>query len=139
MGGANFYFEPLADVDWASTHLDNANFPAAGANFTFKDATTAKGEIGARMGGNWGSLVPYVGAYWVDEFQRSNQMTMITGGGCPAACMTISDKAPSSYGKVDFGFTVKSWGGLEGFLKGEELFSGDYSGFTGRLGVRWRW
>ncbi|MBS0298111.1 MAG: hypothetical protein JSR45_17570 [Proteobacteria bacterium] len=139
MGSSSFYFEPVADVDWISTHLDSVDFGAAGASFTFKDATSAKGSIGARLGGQWGSLIPYVGLSWVDEFQRSNGMTMITGGGCPAACVTLNDTRPAAYGKADFGFTVKSWGGLEGFLKGEELFSGDYSGFTGRLGVRWRW
>jgi outer membrane autotransporter protein len=139
MGSSRFYLEPFADIDWISTHIDDANFASAGAKFTFGDATSAKGSIGARMGGSWGSIVPYAGVYWVDEFRRDNSMTMITGAGCPAACMTIEDKAPQSYGKVDFGFTTKSWNGLEGFLKGEELFSGDYQGFTGRLGVRWKW
>jgi len=64
---------------------------------------------------------------------------MITGAGCPTACVTLADRAPQSYGKADFGFTTRSWNGLQGFLKGEELCSGDYSGFTGRRGVRWRW
>ena len=55
----------------------------------------------------------------------------------PAA--RLSDQPGDSYGLVDFGFTTKSWGGLEGFLKGEAVFGDDASGVTGRLGVRWRW
>jgi hypothetical protein len=54
--------------------------------------------------------------------------------------MTIHDSSPGSYGLVDFGFTTTSWNGLEGYLKGEGEFGNhDQNGFTGRLGVRWRW
>jgi uncharacterized protein YhjY with autotransporter beta-barrel domain len=126
-------------VDWISTHLDNVAFLSQAASFAYRDATTGKASVGARLGGEVGSMIPYLGIFWVDEFQRSNATTMITGSGCPGACVTFNDRAPAAYGKADIGLTIKSWGGLEGFVKGEELFSGSYSGFTGRLGVRWRW
>ena len=63
---------------------------------------------------------------------------MMTGAGCPS-CMTLEDQRPGSYGKADLGFTTTSWNGLEGFLKGEAEFGNHVDGFTGRLGVRWRW
>jgi outer membrane autotransporter protein len=138
VGGAKFYAEPIADLAWSSTKLDDANFTAQAASFRFDDAKSLRGSAGLRVGADWATIQPYVGAYWVDEFEGKNRMTMLTGAGCPS-CMTIEDRAQGSFGKVDFGFSTKSWGGLEGFLKGESIFGSDASGFTGRLGVRWRW
>src|SRR5262249_38750031 len=98
-----------------------------------------RGSIGARVGGQWGSVMPYVGLYWAEEFDGENRMTMITGGGCADCAFTVEDERPGSYGRADFGFTTTSWNGLEGVLKGEAGFGGHGDGFTGRLGVRWRW
>ncbi len=138
LGGPALYFEPRADIAWTSTHLDNANFSAQSTVFSFGDATSAKGSIGARIGGQWGSTLPYVGIYAVDEFDGKNRMSMITGSGCPS-CMSVEDLRPGSYEKAEFGFTTTSWNGLEGFAKGDADFGGHTSGFTGTLGVRWQW
>ncbi len=138
-GTPHLYFEPLADLAWTSTHLDNANFTAQDTVFTFGNATSLRGSIGARVGGQWGQLLPYVGLYAAQEFDGKNKMAMITGGGCTGCEMDIEDLKPGSYERADFGFTTTSWNGLEGFLKGETEFGGKTSGFTGRLGVRWRW
>jgi hypothetical protein len=135
-GGPSFYLEPIADVDWISTHIDSVTM--AGATFNWSDATSSKGELGARIGGTWGSIIPYVGAYWVDQWSGDNKMTMLTGAGCPS-CMSIEDTRPGSYGKSDFGFTITNWSGLEGFLKGEALFGSNVEGYAARLGVRWHW
>jgi trimeric autotransporter adhesin len=138
-GTPHLYFEPLADIAWTSTHLDNANFPAQDTVFTFGNATSTRGSIGARVGGQWGSILPYVGLYAAQEFGGKNKMTMITGGGCANCDMDIEDLKPGAYERADFGFTTTSWNGLEGFLKGEAEFGGHTDGFTGRLGVRWKW
>ncbi|HEY3812304.1 MAG TPA: hypothetical protein VGL66_03690 [Caulobacteraceae bacterium] len=138
-GGHGLYIEPVADAAWTSTHLDDANFHGLNTDFTFSNNTMARGSIGARIGSEWGSVLPYIGIYAVDEWDDNARLTMITGGGCPGACMSIEDEHPGSYGKVDFGFTTKSWNGLEGFLKGEDEFGSHIDGFIGRLGVRWRW
>jgi uncharacterized protein YhjY with autotransporter beta-barrel domain len=139
MGNPNLYLEPIVDLGWTTTHLDNANFPNQATSFSFGNADSLRGSVGARLGGQHGSILPYIGLYYVDEFDGKNKMTMLTGAGCPVNCMNIEDLRPGSYGKVDFGFTTTSWRGLEGFLKGEDEFGGGTSGFTGRLGVRWRW
>jgi uncharacterized protein YhjY with autotransporter beta-barrel domain len=138
LGGAHLYFEPLVDLAWTTTHLDDANFNTQLTTFTFGNADSLRGSVGARVGGQWGSLLPYVGLYAVDEFEGQNKVTMLTGSGCPD-CMTLEDTRPGTYGKADFGFTTTSWNGLEGFLKGETEFGSHVDGFTGRLGVRWRW
>jgi uncharacterized protein YhjY with autotransporter beta-barrel domain len=138
MGSPHFYFEPIADLAWTTTHLDNANFPNQMATFTFSNATSLRGSAGARLGGQWGMTLPYVGLYWVQEFDGKNNMTMITGT-CPSACMSIEDLRPGAYGRADIGFTTVSWHGLEGFAKAEDEFGGQTNGLTGRLGVRWRW
>ncbi len=139
LGSTHLYFEPLADLAWTTTHLDNANFPAQVTSFTFGNSQDLRGSIGGRVGGQWGSLLPYVGLYAAEEFDGNNKMTMITSGGCPGACMSIQDTKPGAYGKADFGVTTTSWNGLEGFLKGEAEFGSKTNGFIGRLGLRWRW
>ena len=138
-GSPHLYFEPIADLAWTTTHLDNANFAAQDTVFTFGNATSERGSIGARVGGQWGQILPYVGLYAAQEFDGKNKMSMITGGGCTGCDMDIQDLKPGAYERADFGFTTTSWNGLEGFLKGEAEFGGKTDGFTGRLGVRWRW
>ena len=65
---------------WTSTHLDNANFTAQDTVFTFGDATSLRGSIGGRVGGQWGQLLLlYVGLYAAQEFDGKNKMAMITG------------------------------------------------------------
>jgi hypothetical protein len=138
-GSPSLYFESLADVAWTSTHIDNAVFPAQATTFAYPDATQSRGEIGGRLGGQMGQIMPYVGVYAVDVFSQDNKYNMITGAGCPGGCMQLTDVKPGDYAKTDFGFTIVSWAGLEGFLKGEALFGDHTEGFSGRLGVRWHW
>ena len=138
-GPRRLYLEPLADLAWTSTRLDDAKFPAQATTFTFGNATSLSGSIGGRVGGR-GVALPYVGLYAAQEFDGKNDMTMITGAGCPF-CQLYVDHRPEAglLERADFGFTTTSWNGLEGFLKGEAEFGGHTDGFTGRLGVRWRW
>jgi hypothetical protein len=137
-GGAGFYLEPMADLAWNSTHLDDAGFKALDTTFTFGTATSLRGSVGARLGGSWGSILPYVGLYAVQEFDEKNRVTMLTGSGCPS-CFSLTDTRPGAYERADFGFTTTSWNGLEGFLQGDAEFGGHTDGFTGRVGVRWSW
>ena len=140
LGGPHMYLQPLADIAWPTTHLVPANFPMQATTFTYSDATSTRGSIGARVGGQWGSIMPYVGVYAVEEFGGKNDMTMITTGGCPAACMSTSKtSSPAPTARPSFGFTTTSWNSLEGFLKGEAEFGSHIDGFTGRMGVRWKW
>ncbi len=134
-GGQGFYVEPLADIDYVSTFLSDQTL--AGATFQWSKAASSRGEVGARIGGQWGMDSFYVGAYAVDQFSGGTRMTTLFGGACPS-CMTVTDVAPGSYGKVDLGWTFDCHG-LQGFLKGEELFGDHVEGYAGRLGVRWRW
>ena len=132
------YFEPMADLAWTTTHLDDAKFTALDTSFTFGNATSLRGSIGGRVGGQTGWALPYVGLYAVQEFDSKNRMTMLTAGGCPS-CLSVEDARPGTYERAEFGVTTTSWNGLEGFLKGDAEFGGHTDGFTGRLGVRWRW
>jgi uncharacterized protein with beta-barrel porin domain len=132
-GGSHFWMEPVASASWSSTHLDG--FSAGGVTFNYADAKVWTGKAGARFGAEWGSIIPYIGVYAVDTWDGKNSSTFTTG----ASSFTFNDAPAGSHGLVDFGFTTKSWNGLEGFLKGEDYFSGKVDGFSGRLGVRWRW
>ena len=109
------------------------------ASFHWPDSTSSKGELGGRLGGIWGPIQPFVGAYWVDQWSGNNKLNVLFGGGCPS-CMNLEDTAPGQYGKVDVGFSIPNWQGLEASMKGAWLFGGDHtSGYAARLTVRWRW
>ena len=138
MTGGNLLLENTR-TDLLQSALDNANFAAQATTFAYPDASQSRGEIGGRLGGQMGSVMPYVGVYAVDVFSQDNKFNMITAPSCPGACMELTDVKPGDYAKTDFGFTIASWGGLEGFLKGEALFGNHTEGFSGRLGVRWHW
>jgi uncharacterized protein YhjY with autotransporter beta-barrel domain len=137
-GGPGFFVEPVADVAYTDTSLDDAVFPAFAASFRYRDTISLRAQAGVRVGGIWGSIAPFAGVYAGEEFEGENDMTMFTGPGCPS-CMTIQDQPIGSFGKAEYGFNILNWGGLEGFLKGETLFGGDASGTNVKLGVRWRW
>jgi hypothetical protein len=136
-GGPSLYLEPLGDIDWISTHISSTTM--AGASFHWPDSTSSKGELGGRLGGIWGPIQPFVGAYWVDQWSGNNKLNVLFGGACPS-CMNLEDTAPGQYGKVDVGFSIPNWQGLEASMKGAWLFGGDHtSGYAARLTVRWRW
>ena len=139
IGSAAFYIEPKADLDWTVTRLKDADFQTLDTAFDFGAATSVRGSAGVRAGADWGAVMPYVGLYAVDEFAGRNTMTMVTNGGCPAACISFKNQRPGSYGRVDVGLETKNWHGLEGFLKAEDEFGGHTEGLTGRLGIRWQW
>jgi uncharacterized protein YhjY with autotransporter beta-barrel domain len=136
------WVEPIMDLAWTSTHLSDANFVVQGADFRFSDATSLRGSVGARIGGQVGSLLPYLGVYWGDEFRGDNHMTMLTGlsQACGAACVSLQDLKPGAFTRVDFGFSsATAWKGVDWYLKGETESGAKTSGTTGRFGVRWRW
>jgi outer membrane autotransporter protein len=136
----NWYIEPIGDVDWVEANVNNLN-TFGGASFHFSDETAGKGEIGARVGGQWGSIKPWIGAYWVGQFSGDNRMQMFTGAGqCIIAdCFSVTDTHPGDYGRMDFGFSVMNWNGLNGYLKGDWLFGNNTGGYAVRLGVSWKW
>jgi hypothetical protein len=136
-GGDGFFVEPIASLAWNTTELDSVT--TGGATIDFDDATSLLGRAGARIGGTWGDgdvvLTPYIGVYAVEEWEGDNTLTFTTG----PTSITFSDQGRGSYGMADFGFTMQTFYGLEGFVKGEWNFGGDADGGAVRLGARWRW
>jgi outer membrane autotransporter protein len=135
--GDGWFFEPLAQVAWQTTDLDDVT--TAGADIEFDNADSFRGKFGGRIGGTYGSAdvvwTPYIGAYYIDEWSGDNELTFTTG----PTSITFSDQGRGSYGQAEFGVTFQSFYGLEGFVKGEWNFGGDADGGAARLGARWRW
>jgi len=135
--GDSWFFEPIAAISWNTTSLDSVT--TAGATIDFDDSTSFRGKAGARIGGTWGSgdvvWTPYIGAYYVDEWEGDNALTFTTG----PTSITFNDQGRGAYGLADFGVTFQTFYGLEGFVKGEWNFGGDADGGAARLGARWRW
>jgi outer membrane autotransporter protein len=83
------------------------------------------------------ALTPYLGAYWVDEASQHNRESFSTGGA--ANTINLQDLPTRSYARIDLGATAKRFYGAEGFAKvGVDAGSG-VNGWTGNVGVRWRW
>ena len=137
------YVEPVVDLAWTSTHLLNAGFVAQDASFNYGDATSLRGSIGARAGGQWRSVRPYVGVYLGQEFAGDNKMTMLTGVAehCGETCdASLQDVKPGGFTRVDFGVSsATAWRGFDWYLKGESEVGGHATGTAGQAGVRWRW
>jgi uncharacterized protein YhjY with autotransporter beta-barrel domain len=136
------WFEPVADLAYTTTQLNTANFASQGAMFRFQDAESIRGSIGARAGGQIGSLLPYLGLYWGDEDGGKNRMDMLTGGSldCGAMCVSLRDFKPTGFTRAEFGVSsATGWKGLDWYLKGESEVGDRTYGTSGRLGVRWRW
>jgi hypothetical protein len=135
--GEGLFFEPSASLAWSTTSLDGVAF--GGASVDFDNATSLLARAGARLGGTYGSgevvMTPWIGAFWVDELEGDNALTLSTG----PSSLTFADQGRDAYGQIDLGVTVQAFHGLEGSLKGEWNVGGDADGGSVRLGVRWRW
>src|SRR5262249_40994589 len=100
-GGPGPFLGPVAGAGGQNPHTNGA--AVAGASFNWSDASSSKGELGARLGGVWGPLKPYLGAYWVDQWSGNNKLNVLFGGACPS-CMSIEDTPPGQYGRAAIGF-----------------------------------
>jgi outer membrane autotransporter protein len=128
------YLEPVARLRAGRIQLDDLT----GANGVahFDAVSRLQGQAGARFGAAWSQVLDTtvsVGVYAVSDLTGRAEETFATG---PSG-VSLSDVLTRTHGMVDFGLTMKSHGGVQGFLKASADFAGGLGGWTAGGGVRW--
>ena len=135
--GKALWIEPAASVSY--THSDIDNFGVASGQFNFNDADGVRGKGGARLGFTTDSgpakITVYAGGNYVHEFKGNDQVAFVSGGQTAA----FANQRVRDYGEGTLGVNIGSQqGAISGFFEGRYANGGDYEGYGGRAGVRFR-
>ena len=135
--GKTLWIEPAASVSY--THSDIDNFGVAAGAFTFNDADGVRGKGGARLGFTTdrgaATFTVYAGGNYVHEFKGQDQVVFVSGGQTAA----FANQRVRDYGEGTLGVNIGSQqGAISGFFEGRYANGGDYEGYGGRAGVRFR-
>ena len=135
--GKALWLEPAASVSY--THSDIDNFGVASGAFNFTDADGVRGKGGARLGFTTdhgaAKITLYAGGNYVHEFKGNDQVAFVSGG----QTATFANQRVRDYGEGTLGVNIGSQrGAISGFFEGRYADGGDYEGYGGRAGVRFR-
>lgn len=135
MGLGGFFVEPVVALAYTDSDLDDLSVP--GGVFTFEDSEGLRGEAGVRVGGDFamGSsrIQPFIGVFAVDELRGENTAVFTSG----STSFGLQDLEPETYGKVSVGLNLLEQDGVNLFVRGDALFSGEAKGGSVRIGARW--
>ena len=135
--GQAFWVEPSASVSY--THSDFDNFTVASGTFNFNDADGVRGKAGARLGfttdAGPAKLTVYGGGNYVHEFKGEDRVSFVSAG----QTATFANTRGRDYGEGTIGVNIGSkQGAISGFFEGRYANGGDYEGYGGRAGMRFR-
>jgi outer membrane autotransporter protein len=135
--GSKLWFEPAASVSY--THSDFGDFGGASGSFAFNDQDGVRGKGGARIGFTSdigpAKMTLYGGGNYVHEFKGQDQVTFTSGG----QTVAFGNQRLGDYGEGLLGLNIGSHqGAVSGFFEGRYADGGDYEGYGGRAGVRFR-
>jgi outer membrane autotransporter protein len=135
--GNSLWIEPAASVSY--THSDFDDFSVASGSFAFNDQDGVRGKGGARVGYTTdvgGSKVTvYGGGNYVHEFKGQDQVAFTSG----TQTVVFGDRKLRDYGEGLVGLNIGSQqGAVSGFFEGRYADGGDYQGYGGRAGLRFR-
>jgi hypothetical protein len=135
--GTTLWVEPSASVSY--THSDFHDFSVASGSFAFNDQDGVRGKGGARIGYvadiGTAKVTFYGGGNYVHEFKGQDQVVFTSGG----QVVTIGNQRLRDYGEGTAGVNIGSQhGAVSGFFEGRYANGGDYEGFGGRAGMRFR-
>lgn len=137
LGGDGLWFEPAAAIDWIKVDLDDLEI--AGASAEFRDATSLRARLGARIGtvvrADRYVVTPSAGLYAIDELDGENEMDFTFG----ASSYAVTDVPYDTHGRADIGVSVSGPQALNAWAKLEADFGDGAEGLTLRLGGRWSW
>ncbi len=135
MGVGGFFVEPVIALAYTDSDLDDLSVP--GGVFKFEDNESLRGEAGVRVGGDFamGSsrIQPFIGVFAVDELRGQNTAVFTSG----STSFGLQDVEPETYGKVSVGLNLLEQDGVNLFVRGDALFSGEAKGGSVRIGARW--
>jgi len=107
--------------------------------FAFNDQDGVRGKGGARIG-YIADIGParvtfYGGGNYVHEFKGQDQVAFTSGG----QTVVFGNQRLRDYGEGTLGLNIGSaHGPISGFFEGRYANGGDYEGYGGRAGVRFR-
>lgn len=135
--GKALWLEPAASISY--TRSDFQDFTVASGNFTFNDQDGLRGKGGARLGYTTAmgsaNVTFYGGGNYVHEFKGADEVTFTSGG----QVATFANQRLRDYGEGTLGLNIGSQqGAVSGFFEGRYANGGDYQGFGGRAGMRFR-
>jgi hypothetical protein len=126
--------EPSVSLSWTETSIDD--FTSGGATVSFEDATSLRGALGLRVGGDLpagtGTLSPFIGIQGIDEFEGEGRNDFTFG-----SALALEQEAPGTYARASAGLTYRT-GSVEAFIRGELDFGGETDGRMARAGLRLR-
>ncbi|HEX8364481.1 MAG TPA: autotransporter domain-containing protein [Allosphingosinicella sp.] len=126
--------EPSVSLTWTDTSIDD--FTSGGATVSFEDATSLRGALGLRVGGDLpagtGTLSPFIGIQGIDEFEGDGRNDFTFG-----STLALEQQAPGTYARASAGLTYRT-GSIEAFVRGELDFGGETDGRMARAGLRLR-
>jgi hypothetical protein len=133
-GSAALFAEPVASLAWSK--IDLGDLRALGQSVEFDGATGLRGKIGAKVGGSHAlgsgaTFLFYAGGNLVREFAGEDGLTLVSGG----TSEHVANAAIKPYGQGLLGLSIRSAGGISGFVEGNANFGGDYKGGGGRVGL----
>ncbi len=135
--GNSLWIEPAASVSY--THSDFHDFAVPSGTFNFNDQDGVRGRGGARLGYTseigTAKVTFYGGGNYVHEFKGQDQVVFTSGG----QVVTFANQRLRDYGEGTLGVNIGSQQGkISGFFEGRYANGGDYEGYGGRAGVRFR-
>lgn len=135
--GSAFWVEPAASVSY--THSDFRDFSTASGSFDFNDQDGVRGRGGARIGytSSIGAakVSLYAGGNYVHEFKGQDQVAFTSGG----QTVRFGGQQLRDYVEGLAGLNIGSeQGAVSGFFEGRYADGGDYEGYGGRAGIRFR-
>ncbi|MGY4395795.1 hypothetical protein ACVWZA_000956 [Sphingomonas sp. UYAg733] len=135
--GSTLFVEPSASVSY--THSDFDDFGVASGNFNFDNEDGIRGKGGARvgyamdMGGSTATF--YAGGNYVHEFKGEDRVIFTSGG----QTVAFANRPTRDYGEGTLGLNIGSQQGkVSGFFEARYADGGDYRGYGGRAGMRFR-
>ena len=135
--GTTLFIEPAASLSY--THTDIGDFTVASGAFDFDAQDGVRGKGGARIGYTMSAgpakLSFYGGGNYVHEFKGEDRVSFISGG----QTVTFANTRMGDYGEGTLGLNIGSdHGKISGFFEARYANGGDYEGYGGRAGARFR-
>ncbi len=135
LGGDKLFVEPVANLAWTRTSLDDLH--AFGQVLDFDRATGLRGKTGLRAGaktalGAGSMAIFYASGHVVHEFEGEAGLVLRSGG----VDAHIANSRLGTYGEGTLGMSVLSAGALSGYVEGVAHLGQSYRGGGARAGLR---
>jgi outer membrane autotransporter protein len=134
------WWEPVATISYVNTEIDDLN-GIEDTTVNFEDGQSLRGALGLRVGGRVYDAANYwveasaTGRFWY-EFDGDNRVIIDNPGDDFAAVDNFDGGFGEFTGSLNWFGKENGW---NTFLNGSVLFNDEYTGGSGKVGVRYQW